>query len=147
MSAAGLVTLLALLVAVFLLIVAAMLWQEAKARSTPSDPVYVVEDAVDFIAARLTGTPRERLGKADVRRIVEWEVYYLQGLAQDDRRNPVETVAGGDERAVAWIAEQIAEKHGVSYPREDIVEILRWEADYLVSLGVVGEPVEGGEVE
>lgn len=147
MSAAGLVTLLALLAALFLLIVAAMLWQEAKARSTPGDPVYVVEDAVEFISTRLEGPFAERLRKADVRRVIEWEVYYLQGLAQEDRRKPVETVAGGDERAVDWIAAQIAEKHGVSYPREDIVEVLRREAEYLVSLGVVGEPVEGGEAE
>ncbi len=147
MSSAGLVTLLALLAALFLLIVAALLWQEARARSTPGDPVYVVEDAIEFISTRLEGPIAERLRKADVRRVIEWEVYYLQGLAQEDRRNPVETVAGGDERAVDWIAAQIAEKHGVSYPREDIVEILRREAEYLVSLGVVGDPVEGGESE
>lgn len=138
---------LALLAAVFLLIVAAMLWQEAKARSMPGDPVYVVEDAVAFITARLEGDATERLRTADVRRVIEWEVYYLQGLAQENRRNPVDTIAGGDEKAVEWIAGQIADKHGVSYPREDIVEILRLEAEYLVSLGVVGEPVDGGEAE
>lgn len=146
MSPAALVTLLALLTAVFLLIVAALLWQEARARSTPGEAVYVVEDAVGFIVERLAPPTAERMRRADVRRVIEWEVFYLQGLAQKNRRNPVDTVAGGDELAVSWIIEQMAEKNGVSYPREDIEEVLRREAEYLDSIGVVGDPVDGGEL-
>ena len=146
MSPAGLVTLLALLTAVFLLIVAALVWQEARTRSLRADPAYVVEDAVDFILGRLESPVAERMRRADVLRVIEWEVFYLQGLAQDDRRNPVDTIAGGDESAVSWIIEQIAEKNGVSYPRGDIEEVLRREAEYLVSIGVVGDPVDGGDL-
>ena len=146
MSPAGLVTLLALLTAVFLLIVAALVWQEARTRSLRADPAYVVEDAVDFILGRLESPVADRMRRTDVLRVIEWEVFYLQGLAQDDRRNPVDTIAGGDESAVSWIIEQIAEKNGVSYPRGDIEEVLRREAEYLDSIGVVGDPVDGGDL-
>ncbi len=145
MSPSGLVTLIALLSAAFLRIVAALLWQQAHSRSSTRPPIYSVDDAVDFISGRIAAPASNRMNRGDVRRVIDWEVYYLQGLAQPDRRNPVETVAGGDETAVTWIMAQIAEKNGVSYPREDIEEVLRREAEYLVSIGVVGDPVDGGE--
>ncbi|MDH5520517.1 MAG: hypothetical protein OEZ14_08290, partial [Acidimicrobiia bacterium] len=53
MSPATVVTLVAVLAAVFLAVTAAMLWQEAKRRSFDEGVVYVVDDAVDFIHARL----------------------------------------------------------------------------------------------
>jgi hypothetical protein len=79
-----------------------------------------------------------------VKRIIEYEVFYLQGLAQERRSTPVEVVAGGAEPAVEYIAARIAEAHKVSYPLDEIRAVLRLEADYLGSIGAVGEPV--GEV-
>lgn len=140
------VALVAILGAVFLGIVAALVWQEAKKRGFDPGPAYVVEDAVAFIVARLDDDTRSRLATADVRRIVQWEVHYLQGLAQDDRRNPVETVAGGAPAAVAYIADEIAARHRVTYAHEDIRRVLRLEAEYLVAIGAVGDQVsDGGE--
>ena len=140
MSPAVLVTFIALLVGLFLVIVAMMFWQEAKRRPSYQPLEYVIEDAVKHVHERL---PEDvALGKSDVRRILEWEVFYLQGLAQDDRRNPVETVAGGHQASVDYIASQIEAKHGVAYPLGDIEAVLRLEADYLMAIGAVGEPVE-----
>ena len=145
MSAVTTVAFVGLLVAIFLFVVAAMLYQEAKRRDFADDgPVYVVEDAVAFITERLDPGLAERLRRSDVRRIVEWEVHYLQGLAQKNRRNPVEVTAGGAPAAVDWIVERIATQHGVSYARGDVVAVLALEARYLESIGAVGEPV-GGE--
>lgn len=145
MTSFTLVGLLALLSAVFLLVVAALLWQEAKRRTFDEGYVYVVDDAVDFIHGRLDDPSFRR---SDVKRIIEYEIFYLQGLAQENRRNPVEVVAGGSEAAVAYIAGRIAEVHDVSYPLEQIRSVLALEAEYLRSIGAVGEPVEdvpGGE--
>ena len=129
----------AVLVGALLVIVALMVWQEAKRRPSYEPLEYVVNDAVKHIADRLAeGTA---LKNTDIRRILEWEVFYLQGLAQDDRRNPVETVAGGHELSVDYIATQIHTKHGVSYSHSQIEEVLRLEADYLVAIGAVGDPV------
>ncbi len=142
MSGVSQVALIGLLAGVLLLVLALLAWQQARSRRVAGPVVYAVEDAVAFVTARLDGDVAERLTLADVRRILEWEIYYLQGLAQPDRRNPVETVAGGTEQAVAFIAAEIAEKHGVSYSPGDIAEVLRHEAEYLVAIGAVGEPVE-----
>lgn len=139
MSSTEVFTFVALLVGVLLVIVAMMVWQESRRRPSYEPLEYVVNDAVKHIAERLgedTG-----LRNADIRRIIEWEVFYLQGLAQKKRSNPVETVAGGHELSIEYIADQIRTKHGVSYSQDEIAEVLRLEADYLSAIGAVGEPV------
>ncbi len=139
MSAPTLVVFVGGLAAIFLLIVAALVWQEAKSRTYDEGPVYVIEDAVDFVIEGLGAT--SRLGRSDVLRILEWEIYYLQGLAQEKRRTPVETVAGGDAAAVDYISAQIAEKNKVIYDSAEVAAVLAVEADYLASIGAVGAPV------
>jgi hypothetical protein len=149
MSGAAVVSLVALLLGVFLVIVALIVWQEAKRRPSYEPLEYVVEDAVRHVDAGLAAEGLQSLSKADIRRILEWEVYYLQGLAQGKRSDPVETVAGGHEGSIGYIVDQIAREHGVSYAHDDVEHVLRHEADYLVSIGAVGDPVEvgGGEEE
>lgn len=146
MSPAVQVTVVAALVVVLLLILAALAWQQAQQRSVPAPLIYGVEDAVSMVVARLDAPARERLGTSGVRRILEWEVFYLQGLAQDDRRRPVETVAGGSPEAVAYIVDRIAARHGATYSPADVAAVLRLEAEYLVSIGAVGDPVDGEAV-
>lgn len=142
MSGQSAVAVGALLAALFLVLVALMVWQEARRRTAAGPPVYSIDDAVPFSLAALPGDAADRLGAAGVRRILEWEVYYLQGLAEGRRGEGVTVVAGGSEPAVSFIAEQIAERHGVTYEREDIRAVLAGEAGYLASIGAVGEPVE-----
>lgn len=132
----------ALLLALFLLLVAAMVWQEAKRRSGKGPLVYSVDDAVDYTLEVLPPETKTHLGKTGVRRILEWEVYYLQGLADRKKAREVTVVAGGYDPAVSYIAEQIAGQHGVEYPEDEIRQVLAGEAGYLVSIGAVGEPVE-----
>ena len=139
MSPITLVMLGAVLVAVFLGVVAVLVWQEAKKQTYDEGYVYVVDDAVEFIHSRLDDV---NLRKSDVKRIIEYEVFYLQGLAQKRRRTPVDVVAGGAEAAVEYIRARIADDHGVSYPLEHVQAVLELEAAYLVSIGAVGEPVE-----
>jgi hypothetical protein len=139
MSGLEVFTFVALLVGLLLVIVAMLVWQEAKRRPSYEPLEYVVNDAVKHIAERL---PEDiDLKNADIRRILEWEVFYLQGLGQEDRTKPVETVAGGHDQSIGYIADQIHTKHGVSYSQEQIAEVLRLETDYLVAIGAVGEPV------
>lgn len=142
MSGAGVVALAGLLFALFCLIVGVLVWQEAKRRPGPEPPSYVVEDAVRFIISRLPDDVRERVGSAGVRRVIQWEVHYLQGLAQADRRNPVETVAGGSDASIDYIVSRIAEVNDTEYRVADVAEVLRLEADYLNSIGAIGEPVD-----
>ena len=141
MSGATLVVFVGGLVAVFLFIVAALTWQEAKSRASDEGPVYVIEDAATFITGRLDQSTAARLRRSDIVRILEWEIFYLQGLAQKRRATPVDTVAGGPEAAVAFITREIAEKNKVTYDSVDVAAVLAAEADYLVSIGAVGAPV------
>jgi hypothetical protein len=145
MSPAALIALAGLLIGVFLVVVALVVWQEARRRPSYDPLEYVVEDAVKHVTAGLGEA--SGLGRGDVRRILEWEVFYLQGLAQEDRHNPVETVAGGHQASIEYIAAQIEAKHGVAYSQDDIAEVLRLEADYLMAIGAVGGQVEMGEEE
>ncbi len=146
---ATVLALIVLLVGVFLVILALIVWQEARRRPSYEPLEYVVEDAVRHVEAGLEAEGNTTLSRADIRRILEWEVFYLQGLAQDDRKNPVDTVAGGHEASIEYITEQIASKHGVSYSPENVEDVLRHEADYLYRIGAVGERVDpdGGEEE
>lgn len=136
-----------LLVGVFLVILALVVWQEARRRPRYEPLEYVIDDAVKHVEEGLRAEGNDSLRRSDVRRILEWEVFYLQGLAQEDRHNPVDTIAGGHESSIEYIIEQIATEHGVSYAQKDVEDVLRYEADYLVRIGAVGEPVDldGGE--
>ncbi|MGH8911554.1 MAG: hypothetical protein ACRDVD_03505, partial [Acidimicrobiia bacterium] len=108
MSGPSVVVLAALLTAIFLAVVGALVWQEAKRRPGRPEVAYVVDEAVRFIAARLSDDIKGRLRGGGIKRIVEWEVFYLQGLAQKSRRNPVETVAGGSDASIDYIVDRIA---------------------------------------
>lgn len=141
MSAFSTVTLAALLGAVFLSLVAILLWQEAKRRRTGGEAVYVVSDALRYIKGHLAPDARQRVGNAGIQRIIEWEIFYLQGLARKSRRQPVETVAGGSQSSVQYIFRQIAKRHGIEIPSEDIRAVLELEAEYLHSIGAVGQRI------
>lgn len=142
MSGPSIVVLAALLTAILLGVVGALVWQEARRRPSPSEKAYVIDEAVRFISSRLPADVRGRLRGGGVKRVIEWEVFYLQGLAQKSRRQPVETVAGGSDASIDYIVDRIAVVNGVTYDRGDVGEVLRLEAEYLMSIGAVGEPVD-----
>lgn len=130
------------LLAVLLIIVALVIWQHAQ-RQGPKEITFGIENAVSFITARLEPDVKSRLGQDGVRRVVEWEVFYLQGLAQDDRRHPVETVAGNYGPAVEFIKSEIARVHDRTYSSEDIGSVLALGVSYLQSIGAIGEQAGG----
>ena len=131
-----------LLAALFLALVAILLWQEARRRGADQGVAYVVSDAVGHIRENLAPEVYERVGDAGIQRVVEWEIFYLQGLAQKDRRQPVETVAGGSDSAVDYVYHQISRRDPAGITSDDIRAVLALEAHYLQSIGAVGERVE-----
>ena len=141
MTGASLIAFVGLLVGLLLVIVAMVVYQEAKRRPSYDPLEYVIDDAVKHVSEKLQADGKTGLSRSDILRIIEWEIFYMQGLAQDDRSNPVETVAGGHEASVEFIVAEIREKHGVTHSPEDVADVLRYEADYLVQIGAVGEPV------
>ncbi len=140
MSSGAVVLFVALLAGVLLVIMALMVWQHANRNPSYQPLEYVVEHAVRHISDRLG--EETKLKHHDIRRILEYEVYYLQGLAQENRRNPIEAVAGGHDDSIRWVATEIESKHDVAYSHEDIAAVLGLEADYLMAIGAVGEQVD-----
>ena len=130
----------AILVAVLLAIAAAMVWQEALSNPVDQPLTYVIEDAVDFVHERLGPDPA--LSRDDVRRILEWEVVYLQGV-KPRRGTVLQPVrVGGSEDAVRFIAGQISGQSGPRYSTEAITAVLEGEAAYLASIGALGPAVQ-----
>ena len=130
----------ALLVAVLLVIAAAMVWQEAVKRPTDQPLTYVLEDAVRFVYRWLD--PESSLSRDDIRRILEWEVIYLQGVSprRGETLQPVRV--GGSEDAVRFISRQITRRSGPRYSEEAIAAVLEGEAEYLASIGALGPVAE-----
>ncbi len=135
---AAMVGIAALLFALLLLIAAAMVWQEARA--TPeATPVYVVEEAVPYVFRRLSDDAMSRLDVDDVRRILEWEVYYLQGLDKPraGRNGDLAGRVSGGHDAIMFV-EGRCSGEGYEYLYEDIAEVLAHQGEYLAAIGAVG---------
>ena len=131
-----------ILVAALLIMLALVAWQHAQ-RTGPREVTFGIENAVTFITTRLDPETASRVGADGVRRIMEWEIFYLQGLAQDDRRHPVETVAGDYPPAVEFIRGEIARVHGRNYSAADIGSVLGLGVAYLQSIGAIGDEAGG----
>lgn len=117
-----------------------MLWQERHPAPEPEGAiVYGVEDALEFVWSGLAPEIKERLRRSDVRRMLEWELLYLQRPELRDG----EAVVGSDE-AAAYIQDR-AWDHGHGYEPEEIFAVLDLQAAYLAALGAVGDPADDGD--
>lgn len=125
------------LLTVVVVIALAFSWQ-GRLRLPERTVTYGTEEAIKFIASRLSPDSAATIGERSVRRILEWEMRYLQEeLAAGDEK-PV--VLGGPD-AAAYVATQTATQ-GYEYAPEAIDEILELQAQYLVSIGAVAEAAE-----
>jgi len=134
------VTSVIVLVGLFGILIAvgfAVAWQERQRLAEPSS-VYGVEDALVFVWEGLSESTRTELRKSDVRRILEWEMHYLQQPRLRQGTGPA--VVGGSE-AATYVQDRALES-GHSYEPAMIFEVLDRQADYLAAIGAVGSPVE-----
>ena len=129
----------ALLLALLFGLAAALVWQEANQRAMPEQLTYVLEDAVGFVSQEVGDV--SHLSSEDIRRILEWEVIYLQGISPRGagRLEPVRV--GNSDDATRFILEQVGQP--TQYTEDDVRRVLAGEAAYLVSIGAVGAAVEG----
>ncbi len=110
-------------------------------------PVYVINDAIDFAVEHVDPDVLDRIRPAGVQRIIEWSVHYLQGLAVPARRRRgLRVVAGGEGSAIEYIHGMLVGT-GYDYSPSDIAAVLAGEAAYLAGIGALGERVEEGEAE
>ncbi|NNF68784.1 MAG: hypothetical protein HKO63_04615 [Acidimicrobiia bacterium] len=112
-------------------------WQETR---RPDSTVFGMREAVAYIYGRMDSGLKQGLRPADIERIVGWELRYVdeQRRSRDsDEPVVVASLAGGA------YAQQKAIEEGFTYDGPIIEEVLRLEAEYLASLGAVGEEVAG----
>ncbi len=115
----------------------AMFWQESK-RLQHTTAIYGVEDSIEFVWDVLGGD-NLGLSKSDVRRILEWEMHYLQQphLWEGDGT----AVVGGEASAVYIQDHALAA--GYPYEPEQIYAVLDAQADYLRAIGAIGDAAPG----
>ena len=130
--------LLALLVAVGV----AFYWQ-GTIRLPGSAVAYGVEDSIKYITPRLAPDTREQVGAKSVRRILEWEMKYVQDQLDEDPDRIV--VLGGDD-ARAYVVAQTAEQ-GFDYSPELVGEVMQLQAEYMESIGAIARPVGDAELD
>ncbi|OFW67106.1 MAG: hypothetical protein A2Z12_03465 [Actinobacteria bacterium RBG_16_68_21] len=128
----------AILTALFLVIVAVMVWQSARRSSVDEPAAYFLDDAAAFVWERLSVQARDRVSPTDVRSLLEGGIHYHQVVApRDEHRRPV--VGSGD--AIEYLMERAA---AAGRPIEpiDIAEVIAAETEYLLAIGAIGSPVE-----
>jgi hypothetical protein len=119
----------------------AMAWQE-RSRLPQRSVSYGVEESVDFVVARLAeaGATHGVIGRSDVRRMLEWAVQFAQQpVLRPDPDQPA--VVGGVE--MAQFVQDRGMAAGHAYDAAAIFAVLDLQAEYLESIGAVGEPVTG----
>ncbi|NND03937.1 MAG: hypothetical protein HKN91_14240 [Acidimicrobiia bacterium] len=124
----------------FVAVAVAFAWQENRAEEEDVT-IYSVEDSIAFVYDNLSEPHKSNLKKLDVRRILEWEVRWLQdpGVHGDA---PV--VAGG--LPSAEFAQDSLARQGYVYDGPEIIEILDLRAEYLATIGAIGDPLTADEV-
>jgi hypothetical protein len=123
------------------LLAGALMWQERRRALLPGEGVvYGVDEAVRYVWERLPPDVDPPLTRADVRRILEWELHYLQQPKLRERP----AVLGGME-AAEYVQER-AFAQGYAYQPGPIFSVLDLQAAYLAELGAVGEPA-GDDIE
>ena len=133
--------LFAIIMVVVLLFGVAMFWQESKRMRQPA-AIYGVDDSVEWIWEGL-GEDKRGLKKSDVRRILEWEMHYLQ--QPDLWKEHGSPVVGGE--ASAAFAQEKSFEEGHAYTPDQIYAVLDLQATYLQAIGAIGEPVTQAELD
>ncbi len=104
---------------------------------------YGVEDSIKYITQRLEPETRAVVGEKSVRRILEWEMKFVQDQLDSD---PEQVVVIGGESATRYVLDQLIGQ-GFEYEPGIVNEVLGLQAEYMVSIGAVAEPVDDSELE
>jgi hypothetical protein len=129
--------LLALLVVVGI----AFYWQ-GTIRLPGTAVAYGVEDSIKYITPRLAEDTRAVIGATSVRRILEWEMKFLQDQLDAD---PERVVVLGGDAATKYVLDETA-KQGFDYEPAIVHEVLHLQAEYMQSIGALARPVDDQEL-
>jgi hypothetical protein len=109
--------------------------------AVPPEPVFDVDEAVEYVADQLPFDVTAVLGFSDVRRIVDW---HLQEVAAAAERDPTRLSVVGREETAAYVLERAAAA-GADYTPAQVHAVVDAQFDYLEAIGAIGPPAEPGE--
>ena len=117
----------------------------AELAASPPTPRFEMNDALQYVADRLSDETTAQLSFGDVEVIIGWHLDYLRAKgvatdAADDGRVSGPLVAD-DEEAVAYVIGCATEEDG-EITDEQIVEVLEANTGYLAAIGAIGGAVD-----
>jgi len=137
-----------LVVGVVLAIAAAFVFREAaRMRAEPPEAIFDPDDAYEWVVAHLDDLVAATLTPDDVRRILDFQLEFLQqrGVSRNGRGG---TVHGGalfrTDETVAYIVERAAAT-GEAYIPEQVQGVVDCQIEYLRFIGALGRPAAPGE--
>ncbi|HMS48166.1 MAG: hypothetical protein WAX12_10495 [Candidatus Microthrix subdominans] len=105
----------------------------------PMRAVYVVEDAVDYVADHLPPDVAAQISYDDVRAVIEAHIAYMsrRGLASPRTFDTVadDLVVVDEDEPLAWVLGEVEDR---DLSDEQVVIVLRAEGEFQRSIGAVG---------
>jgi hypothetical protein len=136
-----------LAVALVLIIAAVVIGREARRLdAVPPQPVFDLDEAVEWVADHLPFEVSAELSHDDVRRIIDWNLEYFRSKGvsgngdSTDSEGPV--VVGGAE-TVDYVLLR-AEAVGSPYTPAQVHAVLDAQMSYLEAIGAIGPEAPGG---
>lgn len=133
---------LALGLLILLIVVGLAFYWQGSIRLPGSAVSYGVEDSIKYITPRLSEASRAVIGHKSVRRILEWEMKFVQDALDSGSEEVV--VLGGE--AVTEYVLEMTKRQGFDYESAIVDEVLQLQAAYLASIGAIAEPVSADEI-
>jgi hypothetical protein len=136
----------ALVVAVVLLIAVYVLRRElARMGAHPPPQVFDVDDAVEYVAQRVSDEFAASITVEGVRQIIELQIRFF-AVKSASRNGSTPGAKGpvvvGHGETVQWILDRAAEE-GVEYSVDQVRTVVELQLEYLEAIGAIGDELPG----
>jgi hypothetical protein len=115
--------------------------------AVPPRPIFDLDEAVEFVANRLSFEVASQLSHDDVRQLLRWQLEYFRSRGVtgngDSVAPPAATVVVGGSETVDYLLER-ASQAGLEVSAPQIHEVIEAQLVYLRAIGAVG-PVDPDE--